>query len=99
MFMFLHEPHETFTGSPLRQNAHASSCVFQQACIYQREEDSLWALSVAAHMSSPHQGLPQLRSDVGVTVLLRHHKEMVTACTETFDRFSSTLEVISKYLR
>ncbi|XP_064927097.1 uncharacterized protein LOC110363002 isoform X4 [Columba livia] len=46
------------------------------ACIYQREEDSLWALSVAAHMSSPHQGLPQLRSDVGVTVLLRHHKEM-----------------------
>lgn len=70
-----------------------------KACIYQREEDSLWALSVAAHMSSPHQGLPQLRSDVGVTVLLRHHKEMVTACTETFDRFSSTLEVISKYLR
>lgn len=34
-----------------------------------------------------------------VTALLEYHEEMVTACAEKVNHFSSTLEIISKYLR
>lgn len=34
-----------------------------------------------------------------VTVLLGDHEEMVTACAEKVNHFSSMLEIISKYLR
>lgn len=68
----------------------------------EREEASPWGTvccntRVFCHVvpySHPVQNWAAL-----VTVLLGDHEEMVTACAEKVNHFSSMLEIISKYLR